>query len=131
MRSFSLPWPPSANHYYRHVGGCTLISRAGRRYREAVVGQLRGRWQAPLRGRLSVTVLAYPPDRRRRDLDNTQKALLDALQHAGVYEDDSQIDHLEIRRCRPMPSGQVNITITETITANSSTPQSEFHSQGG
>jgi crossover junction endodeoxyribonuclease RusA len=41
---------------------------------------------------------AFPPDRRRRDLDNIQKPVLDALQHAGVYEDDSQIDLLVTRR---------------------------------
>jgi hypothetical protein len=26
-----------------------------------------------------------PPDRRRRDIDNVQKPLLDALQHGGAY----------------------------------------------
>ena len=26
-----LPWPPSVNHYYRHVGPRVLISRDGRK----------------------------------------------------------------------------------------------------
>lgn len=48
--------------------------------------------------RLSLTIDAYPPDRRKRDLDNILKSLLDALQHAGIYSDDSQIDILKISR---------------------------------
>jgi crossover junction endodeoxyribonuclease RusA len=114
MRELSLPWPPSINHYYRRVGNRTLISKPGRLYRRAVVGQLRPMDAQPLLGRLAVTIYAHPPDRRRRDLDNIQKALLDALQHAGVYADDSQIDSLAIHRCNPVPNGRVRLTITET-----------------
>ena len=36
---FELPWPPSVNHYYRHVGPRVLISRDGRKYRERVVAR--------------------------------------------------------------------------------------------
>jgi crossover junction endodeoxyribonuclease RusA len=49
-------------------------------------------------GRLSVTVDIYPPDRRKRDLDNVLKALFDGITHAGVWEDDSQIDELHVYR---------------------------------
>jgi crossover junction endodeoxyribonuclease RusA len=41
-------------------------------------------------------VLAYPPDHRRRDLDNLAKAILDALQHAGVYGNDCQVKLLTL-----------------------------------
>ncbi|MFW5829717.1 MAG: RusA family crossover junction endodeoxyribonuclease [Planctomycetota bacterium] len=112
MIILELPWPPSVNHYYRRVGSRTLISRSGRAYRRTVVAQLRSCFPAPLSGRLAVAIDAHPPDRRRRDLDNAQKALLDALQHAGVYTDDSQIDDLAIHRRDPVPGGRVRITIT-------------------
>lgn len=108
-----LPWPPSLNHYYRHVGARVLISRAGRHYREQVVQRFRDTSRQRLRGRLDVGILAFPPDRRRRDLDNAQKAMLDALQHAGLYADDSQIDHLEITRCEHIPHGHLVVTISE------------------
>lgn len=113
MIELALPWPPSLNHYYRRVGTRTLISRAGRQYRALVVRQLRSRFAKPLSGRLRVTIAAAPPDRRRRDLDNLQKALLDALQHAAVYDDDCQIDSLAIYRLPPLPPGRVTITIEE------------------
>jgi crossover junction endodeoxyribonuclease RusA len=34
--TIKLPWPPSDNHYYRHVGPKVLISRDGRAYRARV-----------------------------------------------------------------------------------------------
>ncbi|MFW5698701.1 MAG: RusA family crossover junction endodeoxyribonuclease [Planctomycetota bacterium] len=113
MIDLVLPFPPSVNHYYRRVGSRTLISKAGREYRRTVVAMLRPRFARPLTGRLHVTIHAHPPDRRRRDLDNLQKCTFDSLQHAGVYEDDSQIDSFTITRCNPVPGGSLRITIIE------------------
>jgi crossover junction endodeoxyribonuclease RusA len=45
-----------------------------------------------------IVINVYPPDARKRDLDNLLKCLLDSLQTAKVYEDDSQIDYLLIKR---------------------------------
>ncbi len=112
MIRLNLPWPPSLNHYYRRVGARTLISRAGRVYRETLVNQLQHLDTDLGLSRLRVSIQAYPPDRRRRDLDNAQKALLDALQHAGIYGDDSQIDLLEIARCETVPGGRMQVTIS-------------------
>ena len=47
-------------------------------------------------GPVRVVIEAFPPDRRKRDLDNVLKSLLDSLTHAGVWEDDSQIQDLRI-----------------------------------
>lgn len=68
-----------------------------------------------LTGRLAVTIHAFPPDRRRRDLDNLMKALLDSLEHAGVYEDDSQIDMLQVFRADIVDDGEISISIEELI----------------
>lgn len=40
------------------------------------------------------------------------KATLDALQHAGVFVDDEQIDLLRVARCIPDGTGAADVTIT-------------------
>jgi len=112
-----LPFPPSINHYWRKWNNRMVISREGREYRTEVCGLLAqpaGCGSEPPRdGRLALCMDAFPPDRRRRDLDNLQKPLLDAMQHAGVYLDDSQIDLLLTRRRVRRDGGQVIVTVED------------------
>jgi crossover junction endodeoxyribonuclease RusA len=98
-----------------------VISREGRRYRTEVCAALAAIRGQALSGRLSLRMVVCPPDRRRRDLDNTQKALLDALAHAGVYHDDSQIDRLISERGPVVPGGRVLVEIS-TLDAASPIP---------
>jgi Holliday junction resolvase RusA-like endonuclease len=109
-----LPYPPSVNHYWRRVGHRTVISREGRRFRETVVAVLAGLRGRPLVGPLAVEVDIYPPDRRRRDLDNVLKALLDALEHGGAYADDGQIVRLEVTRREPVEGGKTVVRVKGT-----------------
>ena len=111
--TLELPYPPSVNHYWRRVGARTLISREGRRFRARVGAMLALRRIQPVSGALDVRVVVHPPDRRRRDLDNAMKALLDALEHGGAYADDFQIDHLDITRGSVVPDGKVIVHIAE------------------
>lgn len=105
MIELQLPYPPSVNRYYRNVGARTLISREGRAYRQRVETLLAERRILPTEGPLAVLVDLFPPDRRRRDVDNAMKSLLDSLEHAGAYEDDSQIVHLETHKHDPVTGG--------------------------
>ena len=110
----TLPYPPSVNHYWRRVGLHTLISREGRTFRRNVCSLLGGGMRKPpSSGRIALAMDAFPPDRRRRDLDNIQKPVLDALEHAGVYADDSQIDLLVTRRREAVPDGRLLVTVDE------------------
>jgi Holliday junction resolvase RusA-like endonuclease len=113
MLEVELPYPPSINHYWRRVGHKTLISREGRRFRASVVAILAALRLRPLAGDLTVEVEVYPPDRRRRDIDNVQKALLDALAHGGAYADDSQVVRLEITKREPVAGGKTVVRIRE------------------
>ncbi len=45
----------------------------------------------PVTGPIEVFMTFYPPDRRKHDLDNLVKGVWDAMTHAGVWEDDSQV----------------------------------------
>ena len=112
---FTLPWPPSVNRYWRHVGRRVLISREGRTFRRDVCALLGGRGprKPPSDGRIALCMDAFPPDRRRRDLDNLPKAVQDSLARAGVYEDDSQIDELHIRRRDKVKGGKIIVRIED------------------
>ena len=104
------------NHIWRRIGSRTVISREGRRYRTDVGTALAAMRVEAMTGRLAVRVTVCPPDHRRRDLDNVQKALLDALAHGGAYRDDSQIDRLFVERGPVTSGGKVLVEISQ-ITA--------------
>jgi crossover junction endodeoxyribonuclease RusA len=96
LRDYTLPWPPSINHLYGRHGNRTFIKKAGVLYHKRtleIVGKI-----FPFTGRLKLTIVVFEPDKRRRDLDNLLKITQDSLQKAGVFKDDSQIDHLLIYR---------------------------------
>jgi crossover junction endodeoxyribonuclease RusA len=108
------PFPPSINHYYGNGrGGRKFIKPAGVEYRAAVVSYVeRHKLKAP-EGRLAVGIQIYPPDKRRRDIDNSCKAALDALTHAGVYQDDCLIDDLRIVRMPVVKEGMLRIFVSQ------------------
>lgn len=98
------------------MAGRVLLAADGREYRKAVralaLFEL-GR-ETQIESRLAMTIHLTPPDKRRRDIDNSAKAVLDALMHAGVYRDDSQIDDLHlIRGPVRQNDGGVVVEITE------------------
>lgn len=86
MMKLVLPFPPSVNTYWRApnkgpLAGRHLISAAGRKYQSAacaaIIEQLR-RLPKPTTAPAAVEIILYPPDARRRDIDNYNKALFDA-----------------------------------------------------
>ncbi len=114
-----LPWPPSVNSYYRRMpnkrakgGVVTMISDKGREYRDTVARICMIERVREVRGeRLQLAVQCYLPDRRRRDLGNIDKALLDALEHAGVFKDDALIRHQRYDDMGREPPGRVEVFI--------------------
>jgi crossover junction endodeoxyribonuclease RusA len=114
--TLKLPWPPSTNAYYRVFKNRAILTKAARQYRETIVGLFGG--HQPLTGRLGIVIYVFPPDKRLRDLDNLLKQPLDALQHAGVFLNDGQIDQLMIRRQNVEKPGYLLVTIDDGDTSN-------------
>ncbi|YCI80364.1 RusA family crossover junction endodeoxyribonuclease [Enterobacteriaceae bacterium] len=119
----SLPFPPSVNTYWRApnkgpLAGRHLISAKGRQYQSAacaaVMEQLR-RIPKPVETCLAVEITLYPPDARRRDLDNYNKALFDALTHAGVWLDDCQVKRMLVEWGPVLKYGKVDISISAYV----------------
>ena len=96
--NLTLPYPPSVNHYYgNRTNGGKYIKSKGQQFRSAVnnIFLLNGS-DKKLDQLLKLTLSVYPPDKRKRDIDNILKALLDSLTNAKVYLDDSLIKQLDI-----------------------------------
>lgn len=95
-----LPFPPTVNNYYVKTSRGIYISQKGKKFRDQVNAETLAQLGDfdPLPDKLLVEIIFWPPDKRKRDLDNYLKALLDALTHASLWEDDSQIDQLFIYR---------------------------------
>ncbi len=115
---FELPWPPSINHYYVHTANGIILGAKGKSYRRDVALLLhRFRESCTSEARLSLTINAFPPDKRKRDLDNIVKAVQDALQYARVYHDDYQIDMLTVIRRHQVKDGCIAIWIAECLSS--------------
>jgi len=108
-----LPYPPTINHYYGQRGNHRFITKKGKDFRLAVQEVVAEQSIKTMTKRISIGICLYPPDKRRRDIDNPQKSLFDALTHAGVWEDDSQVDLLEVRRKEVVKGGYVMCVICE------------------
>lgn len=94
-----IPWPPSVNNYRAIYNNRLITSSAGRRYKSFVTKiAAKSNWQSFGNARLSVELILFPPDRRRWDLDNRVKPVLDVLQEVGIYNNDNQIDELIVKR---------------------------------
>lgn len=114
----TLPWPPSTNSLYR------AGSKANQRYLTDTARAYRGRVLEALMiqhiprnhcdERIAVLLsISAPTSGRydRCDLDNRIKAVLDALQHCGVFVDDEQVDLLIVARQPRTKDGGVDVAI--------------------
>jgi crossover junction endodeoxyribonuclease RusA len=110
MYQVTLPWPPTVNTYWRSVKGRNILSAKARAYKKEAAYFLKSQ---DLEGELQVEIECNMPDKRRRDLDNLLKPLLDVMDENNVYEDDSQISDLRIYKSDYGEKGTVTITVRE------------------
>lgn len=109
-----LPWPPSINKTWaprKNGRGMYMTPTAKQWHKDA---NLLLRYQlgphTAMQGRLKV-VMALTPPKLSGDIDNRIKAVLDALQHAGVMQNDQQVKRLEIDWLDPRPPGYVRLRV--------------------
>jgi len=111
-----LPFPISVNQYYgtvRRGAFCKVyVTPRGKSYRVEVENLLESVIE-PLRGRIHMKVALHAATRRKYDIDNPMKCLLDALTHAGVWEDDEQVDRLLIERGEKIKGGLAVVELEE------------------
>lgn len=108
----ALPYPPTANLYWRVVHGRPIKSKAAREYQTKVALLAKsslGPFSRPLEGPVTVKLSVYRP-RRLGDLDNTLKVILDALKGIA-FIDDSQVVHIEAHRNDDAANPRAIITV--------------------
>lgn len=121
--TYRLPWPPSVNCYIRRGNNRSYMTKRGKEFRSEVMDivadadAIRECTLNPF-ARLGVHIELTLPDRRKRDIDNHIKPVLDALQAAETFADDSQVDDLRITRLHIEAPGACDVTIVELTPAN-------------
>ena len=144
--TLELGWPPSINNYFMEYAmppaGAKIeerlrthgteglhvwlrkntrvmkrVGEKGHEYRANVLEYvLPRRLNKGFREPLRMIMRFYAPDRRERDLDNHYKPLLDALEHAAVYRNDSQIKaHDTLYMPKIIKGGKVVVTLEELV----------------
>ena len=114
MINLELPYPPSANRYWRYTSRGVYVTKEARSYKQEIVNLTRSLNLKCYddKQKLKVFIVCHVPDKRRRDLDNVLKITLDSLSSIA-WEDDSQIDDLRIIRGDIIKNGKLELTVSE------------------
>jgi len=116
-----LPFPPSVNAYWRHVTlktargvvNRTMLSKRARQYRTDALAAIWTQHKVgkPIDYHVKVVMDFYPPTARKFDLDNYNKAPLDALTHARVWDDDDLVYDLHCIKHEKREGGALVVSI--------------------
>ncbi len=113
MIILNLPFPNSANTHWRHARGRIYVSASGIKYRTKVSEYIsENNLKAP-NGFLELFISLHPDSKRRSDIDNRIKPLLDALQCSGFVEDDSLISKITIERMDIVKGGKCTVVVLQ------------------
>ncbi len=96
---YTLPFPPSVNNLFVNKGNRRIVSPGYAKWRTEAgeeISAQRARQAKNVKGNVSVAIYAVRPDKRRRDIDNLCKAILDLLVSMHVIDDDSAIQRLTV-----------------------------------
>lgn len=94
--------PPTVNTYWRRNGNVYFISQKGKQYAKDFA------YCSPKQsvdGAVEVQITWTRPDKRRRDIDNISKVILDCLEKTKILKDDTQVYRLILDKT-PEPSNK-------------------------
>lgn len=136
--SLDLPWPVSANRYWRsfvprgHKRAIVTLSDEAKAYKREVAWLAKAAGMRPMDGRVRVDCLLYPAlpknaEKRMRklgegwddsvrslDLDNALKVTIDALKGVA-YHDDKQVWRLTAERMEPCGEARMVVRVTPIV----------------
>ncbi len=107
--------PRSTNHIYKFFRSRMYMTAEGRALKRSY--QLQAKLQfgnkSIITNPLALKIILFFNDKRKRDIDNYNKILLDSMSGI-VYEDDVQIQTLTIAKQYDKKQPRIEITIDET-----------------
>jgi crossover junction endodeoxyribonuclease RusA len=110
--TMQLPLPPSVNRYWNSFRGRVFVSAAGKLYKKQVQEYIASNNVVKFDNkRLFAFIRVHPKDKRKFDIDNRLKSLLDALEDAGVFDNDEQFDEIYVSRGEIYKNGCVSVVI--------------------
>lgn len=110
----TLPYPPSANRYWRMWKNRMVVSTEARKYKRCAAELALASGMKPLSGDVVVRLAVYRPA-RRGDLDNVQKVLLDSVRGIA-FHDDSQVVRIEASRFEDKDNPRVEFEVEQAGT---------------
>lgn len=106
-----LSTPPSVNNYWGVNGKRRYVKKEGLTFRKEIFYLFKETKKNKINGAVSLTVDVYRKDKRIFDIDNILKCLCDSMKHAGVYDDDSQIERILINKRYGSKSNYIDIKV--------------------
>lgn len=110
-----VPFPPSVNTVWRKMGGRMVVSAKAREFYHATNAILVG-FPKLGKARVAIEISLSSPTKRKYDIDNRAKCVLDCLVKSQTIDDDEQVDVLTIRRLEPCGDVCfVSVTVLEEV----------------
>lgn len=97
MIRYELPYPPTTNHLFANVGRGRVKTDAYRAWRERAGYTIIEQGRKRIHGYVALSIALVRPDKRRRDLSNSIKAVEDLLVSMAVIDDDSLVQRISIQ----------------------------------
>jgi len=103
--------PLSTNHIYKKSRYSIYMTPEGKTMKESYQWAITSQWKKDLcYGKISLGIKLYFGDKRKRDIDNYNKLILDAMSGI-VYFDDNQINKLVLEKFYDKKNPRIEIEI--------------------
>lgn len=97
MIRYTLPYPTSLNNIFVNGARGRYKSPAYKAWQDAAYAAILEQGRQRIKGKVAISIAVVKPDKRRRDIDNLTKPVLDALTTMQVIEDDSLVQRISIQ----------------------------------
>ncbi len=113
----NIPFPYATGNHYKSFNFKTkrvYVTKQAQAYRMAVKCEVLKKSER-FDGYVDVDMVIFPPDKRKRDIDNICKVVWDALTLAGLWKDDRMIRNLHVSVKEPAKPGFIRMEVTNAV----------------